>query len=371
MLFRKQGFTLIELLVVIAIIAILAAILFPVFARAREKARQTTCTSNQRQIAASVQMYAQDHEETLPDTASVWSAIKVDPGVLVCPTLGKGTPNGYGYTALNANKAIGNFNDPTSEILTVDATLSAGNLFAKPGDIDYRHSNAFIVSYLDGHVAVQTITPTFGLALLGSKNSVGAITVTYNAATPTVPPVVTFPSGSLPKRNVGSNGYVLPRWKNITPPTNAGATPTKVFFAPFTDTYTTELFSDGNSWTGCNIIVNGTSATSNSGNYGAVASYTAGSTLTVPITVTDTELHTLTILGGARFGSTPKSRYTLQTDTGAAPGREASVSIDIPLDQAPNAMQFSFRFKCKLTFTNLATHSDTYTKAGVAGMFFD
>jgi prepilin-type N-terminal cleavage/methylation domain-containing protein len=48
---NRHGFTLIELLVVIAIIAILAAILFPVFARAREKARQTTCTSNQRQIA--------------------------------------------------------------------------------------------------------------------------------------------------------------------------------------------------------------------------------------------------------------------------------------------------------------------------------
>ncbi len=55
---KRGGFTLIELLVVIAIIAILAAILFPVFARAREKARQTTCTSNQRQIAASIAMYA-------------------------------------------------------------------------------------------------------------------------------------------------------------------------------------------------------------------------------------------------------------------------------------------------------------------------
>ena len=51
---RKFGFTLIELLVVIAIIAILAAILFPVFARAREKARQTTCSSNQRQLAANL-----------------------------------------------------------------------------------------------------------------------------------------------------------------------------------------------------------------------------------------------------------------------------------------------------------------------------
>ena len=52
---RQKGFTLIELLVVIAIIAILAAILFPVFARAREKARQSTCASNQRQISAAMQ----------------------------------------------------------------------------------------------------------------------------------------------------------------------------------------------------------------------------------------------------------------------------------------------------------------------------
>jgi prepilin-type N-terminal cleavage/methylation domain-containing protein len=67
----QKGFTLIELLVVIAIIAILAAILFPVFARAREKARQTTCTSNQRQIAASIQMYCQDHEETFPGSSTI------------------------------------------------------------------------------------------------------------------------------------------------------------------------------------------------------------------------------------------------------------------------------------------------------------
>ncbi len=56
------GFTLIELLVVIAIIAILAAILFPVFARAREKARQSTCLSNLKQLGQAVQMYAQDYE---------------------------------------------------------------------------------------------------------------------------------------------------------------------------------------------------------------------------------------------------------------------------------------------------------------------
>jgi prepilin-type N-terminal cleavage/methylation domain-containing protein/prepilin-type processing-associated H-X9-DG protein len=63
-----SGFTLIELLVVVAIIAILAAILFPVFAQAREKARQTGCLSHLKQIGTAAQMYAQDYEEVLPGT---------------------------------------------------------------------------------------------------------------------------------------------------------------------------------------------------------------------------------------------------------------------------------------------------------------
>jgi prepilin-type N-terminal cleavage/methylation domain-containing protein/prepilin-type processing-associated H-X9-DG protein len=60
---KNRGFTLIELLVVIAIIAILAAILFPVFAKAREKARQTSCLSNLKQLGVATLMYAQDYDE--------------------------------------------------------------------------------------------------------------------------------------------------------------------------------------------------------------------------------------------------------------------------------------------------------------------
>ncbi len=63
---KRRGFTLIELLVVIAIIAILAAILFPVFARAREKARQTSCLSNLKQLGLALRMYVQDYDETTP-----------------------------------------------------------------------------------------------------------------------------------------------------------------------------------------------------------------------------------------------------------------------------------------------------------------
>ncbi|MGD9494747.1 MAG: prepilin-type N-terminal cleavage/methylation domain-containing protein, partial [Armatimonadota bacterium] len=62
----RRGFTLIELLVVIAIIAILAAILFPVFAKAREKARQATCQSHEKQIGTALMMYVQDYDEMMP-----------------------------------------------------------------------------------------------------------------------------------------------------------------------------------------------------------------------------------------------------------------------------------------------------------------
>lgn len=114
MLSKRSGFTLIELLVVIAIIAILAAILFPVFARAREKARQASCTSNLKQIGTALMMYVQDYDEKLPDLLMgrdtgdpsryhAWTDVIMpyvkNGQVFVCPSAGGWTssnPTSYG-----------------------------------------------------------------------------------------------------------------------------------------------------------------------------------------------------------------------------------------------------------------------------------
>jgi prepilin-type N-terminal cleavage/methylation domain-containing protein len=69
---RPSGFTLIEMLVVIAIISVLAGILFPVFAKARSRARETTALSNLRQIGAALPMYAADYDEHLPNRWPIW-----------------------------------------------------------------------------------------------------------------------------------------------------------------------------------------------------------------------------------------------------------------------------------------------------------
>ena len=135
----RRGFTLIELLVVIAIIAILAAILFPVFAKVRDKARQTSCASNLKQIALATLMYCQDNEEQFPigyiddpvtNTVTSWPG-EIAPyvksiGVLACPNdsaAGKADKNpGWGLDISYSSNSLsyinwGSWGTPQQETL--------------------------------------------------------------------------------------------------------------------------------------------------------------------------------------------------------------------------------------------------------------
>jgi prepilin-type N-terminal cleavage/methylation domain-containing protein/prepilin-type processing-associated H-X9-DG protein len=155
----KRGFTLIELLVVIAVIAVLAAILFPVFAKAREKARQTQCLNNQRQIATSMLMFAQDHEETLPIATTVWGEVELPVKLLRCPSVSTKTGNTYGYNERLSGLALGDITDPTKALMLADSDQSA-NLLLRMMDITLRHMNKALCAYADGHVAItDTYTP--------------------------------------------------------------------------------------------------------------------------------------------------------------------------------------------------------------------
>lgn len=158
----RRGFTLIELLVVIAIIAILAAILFPVFAKAREKARQTACTNNQRQIVTAVQMYTQDHDEMLPEAAEVWGVIGMEKGALKCASAAR-FANGYVYHGGCSGKALGDVTDPTTYFVTADGKTKGStpyaNIATESVDLDARHGGQAIIAYVDGHVQLMKTLP--------------------------------------------------------------------------------------------------------------------------------------------------------------------------------------------------------------------
>lgn len=191
---EKKGFTLIELLVVIAIIAILAAILFPVFSRAREKARQTSCLSNMKQIGLAASMYTTDYDECYPMSIYLSGSIAItyyhelmpyikNTQILVCPSnkhrigmielqallpvpLAPGIDDWVGY---NGNYAV--IEDGPNNVLTGadDPVISVGELpytsetiFMADGEIEFQpdlfnspvvddHNEGFNAAFCDGH----------------------------------------------------------------------------------------------------------------------------------------------------------------------------------------------------------------------------
>ncbi len=191
----RRGFTLIELLVVIAIIAILAAILFPVFAQAREKARQVSCLSNNRQYANAIQMYLQDYDETFPQSAILTPTCVetmyhlIDPYVknkqiAVCPSETQavniqaatgipcpGTPDFVSYTV---NSAV--FKDgyvpgvqpihlpaisrASETSMTYDGNIAFSASFEQWQIVQARHNLTFNVNFVDGHAKSINATKT-------------------------------------------------------------------------------------------------------------------------------------------------------------------------------------------------------------------
>lgn len=138
---KRKAFTLIELLVVIAIIAILAAILFPVFARAREQARKASCMSNLKQIGIAVMMYVQDYDETYPianlyaTPQRFWYSV-LDPytkskQVFVCPDVGVAGPYGnyFGDDGLRATNDYAWNICGTHSYATIAGVAGVGNGF--------------------------------------------------------------------------------------------------------------------------------------------------------------------------------------------------------------------------------------------------
>ncbi len=212
----RRGFTLIELLVVIAIIAILAAILFPVFARAREKARQASCESNLKQIALGELMYDQDNDERSQNCVSYgtgwnaggtcsgcfqqyeanWGDVIARPGrnynpltpyikntqIWTCPSQGGTDFRSYGWNRGGDQTAIATFVYPAQTVMFADAEQtntanygdvawlphnwqdvntdkdccgglsSAGSVNFHPHNMSNIHNGGCNIAFWDGHV---------------------------------------------------------------------------------------------------------------------------------------------------------------------------------------------------------------------------
>jgi prepilin-type N-terminal cleavage/methylation domain-containing protein/prepilin-type processing-associated H-X9-DG protein len=179
----RSGFTLIELLVVIAIIAILAAILFPVFAQAREKARASTCLSNQKQIGLAISMYAQDYDETLPPAVlldpntslDTWWEERVAPyvksgeigGIMTCPSA---PSRAYAYSLNGAlsGRSMASVPAPAALVLTGDGA-QAPQLAKKPENLP--RACPFFNYSMTGREALWVPAPNFKTAK-GDPNAV-------------------------------------------------------------------------------------------------------------------------------------------------------------------------------------------------------
>jgi prepilin-type N-terminal cleavage/methylation domain-containing protein len=395
---NSKGFTLIELLVVIAIIAILAAILFPVFAKAREKARQTKCLSNQRQIALGIMMYVQDNNETLPAAATAWSNINIPAGILACPDAT--AANGYVYNESDAGQALGSFAAPETVVLTAD-----GNTVTSPQnptvianvsyfDIDVltsRH-NGTIASYLDGHVLMNPNGVSIQVSSIGSiqyqSGNAGQgptnQNITYTGAPPYVTAPYTFATsgmpypmvGSMTSNAVGTNGFVLYGYAAQSSPDVAADNLTQLATGW---TVGTPVMA-GNNSPQCNTVsdlgfnINGAGATGKlifaqgQNSAGAVAP-----PIVIPITPPDVIKHTLTVAIGESYANTRYMQVQLVGKNATGSGAMYDFSSGV---YATTWCQFSFVGPVTLNLISTNTTisggwGSLFNNAAVSGIFLD
>lgn len=378
---RRQGFTLIELLVVIAIIAILAAILFPVFAKAREKARQTKCTSNQRQIGLAVMMYAQDNDETLPPANGWTDKINIEAKMLMCPD--KKIPVGYVYSNFADGLSLGDMPSPVDFPLIMDGeqpgqtnpTLLYANVAYTPKDLTYRHNNRIIQAFADGHVE-NLGTSTFGLTKGGEAHTAGDFKVDTQLASGTAK--ATLP-GSFALQGIGKYGYKLFNVNRCTGTgTYAGSytSPTAVSGPLSTTDLSANLgasglpVSCGCNRRGWNFKVDNDVDTS-LGGWGSLNSQ--GASITYTIVSSDTNKHTVTLMMSDDCNASATTQYahqvTFATSSGAS--KESALTFDCCNSTGPATFQVSFIGTMKLTIKQTGPKGHQNCMEGPAAIFLD
>ncbi len=146
---RRAGFTLVEILVVIGIIVVLAALLFPLFWRARAKAQMTTCLSQVHQLSTLLAAYAHDHDGVMPGETT-WND-GIDPALLRCPAQGDGL--GYVYNSRLAGRRVSGVYLPSQMLVVADGVVGRG-VATTNADLAFPHLDKHgIAAFLDGHSA--------------------------------------------------------------------------------------------------------------------------------------------------------------------------------------------------------------------------